>query len=55
MTTYKIYAKVEQLHKVEVTAESVKEALDKAVDLFSDDTCYETGKIEIASIEKVEV
>jgi hypothetical protein len=55
MPTYKIYAKVEQLHKVEVTADSVKEALDKAVDLFSDNTCYKTGVIEIESIEKVEV
>ena len=52
MATYEIYARVAQLHKVEVTANSVKEALDKAVDLFSDNTCYETDEIEIASCEK---
>lgn len=53
MAKYEVYANVMQLHKIVVNANSVAEAQEKAENLFSDKTCYETDYVEINTIYKV--
>lgn len=53
MATYRVFANINTLHRIEVCAKSKQEAEELALELFDDSTCYETDSVEVNGIVKV--